>query len=119
MPLPQLSYERYKEISGRYSKEEFCASLCAAESHVRRIVGFNIPDESNEDAYLRALCAAVDVDVYYGGTGGVGEGASSVSLGKFSISNGTNGSTSSYEREMTAAIRRELVGSGLLYQGIG
>lgn len=118
MSLPQLTYDRYGQLGGRASEERFNASLRTAESCVREIIGFNIPDKTNEEAYERAVCAAVEVDIYYGGSGGVGENAASFSLSKFSVSSGSSSGQSSYKMDMTQAIRRELIGSGLLYQGI-
>lgn len=71
-----------------------------------------------EDAYVRAVCAAVDVDAAYGCSGGIGEGLASVSIGSFSASLGAGDAAGGYDTDMTRAIRRELSGSGLLYQGI-
>ncbi len=118
MPLPQLTYDRYGQLGGRVSEEKFNASLRAAESYVREIIGFNDPEDAPE-AYERAVCAAVDVDVYYGSTGGIGEGVSSISIGSFSASMGASDASSNYDSDMQSAIRRELIGSGLLYRGIG
>lgn len=119
MDYPQLTYEKYGELGGGNSEEGFNASLRTAYAKVREIIGFNMPDETNEEAYLRAVCAAVDVDIYYGSTGGIGEGLSSISIGSFSASIGVADTSSSYDSDMRNKIRRELVGSGLLYQGIG
>lgn len=116
MDYPQLTYEKYGELGGEYGEEDFNASLRTAYAKVREVIGFNNPEDAPE-AYLRAVCAAVDVDIYYGSTGGIGEGASSISLSKFSVSNGSS-STSTYSQDMRNAIRQELIGSGLLYQGI-
>lgn len=118
MSLPQLTYKRYGQLGGHATEDEFNSSLRAAESSVREIIGFNEPTESNLEAYERAVCVAVDVDVAYGGSGGVGENAASFTLSKFSVSAGSSNGQSSYKMDMTQAIRRELIGSGLLYQGI-
>ncbi|WP_148042718.1 hypothetical protein [Adlercreutzia equolifaciens] len=75
-------------------------------------------DEDDEDAYIRAVCAAVDVDDAYGASGGIGEAVASVTLGKFSATMGGNGSASLYQADMRLAIARELAGSSLLYQGV-
>lgn len=116
MPLPKLTYERYVELGGRLEKGRFDASLRAAEASVRHVIGFNEPQDWNMEACERAVCTAVEVDAYYGASGGVGEGTSSMSLGKFSVSMGEG---SGYDADMRRAIRRELSGSGLLYQGVG
>ena len=65
--------------------------------------------------------AAVSVDAAYGFSHGIGEGAGSVTLGKFSYaaSSPAPGSSPWRDEVRAAAARRELVGSGLLYQGIG
>ena len=119
MPLPMLSYERYAELGGNTSEEKFPASLAHAVASVREVMGFNVPETGAQaEAYERAVRAAIDVDAYYGASGGIGEGASSITLGKFSASIGSDG-CSGYDRDMARAIRRELSGSGLLYQGVG
>ena len=53
-------------------------------------------------------------------SGGIGENVASVAVGAFSatLAAGTAG-VSAYDLDMRRAIRRELQGSGLLYQGIG
>lgn len=116
MPLPSVTYSTYSEHGGKLEEGAFEASLRAAVSAVRDIIGFNEPqDTGDEDAYIRAVCAAVDVDAAYGASGGIGEGLGSFTLGSFSAS---QGQTSSYDIDMTRAIRRELIGSGLLYAGV-
>lgn len=122
--LPEVAYERYQELGGKLGEDAFKASLRAAMASVRQIIGFNVPDDANMEAYERAVCAAVDVDAYYGASGGVGEHMVSASLGSFSASFGSNvqGSIeapSPYDQDMRRVIRQELTGSGLLYQGIG
>lgn len=119
MPLPMLPYERYAELGGSAGEERFRSSLGHAVASVRDAMGFNVPEtEAQVEAYERAVCAAVDVDDAYGASGGIGEWASSITLGEFSASGGADGQ-SGYDRDMARAIRRELAGSGLLYQGVG
>ena len=118
MPLPTVTYSSYTEQGGTLEEDAFNASLRAAAASVREIIGFNRPlDKEDEDAYIRAVCAAVDVDNAYGASGGIGEGVASVTLGKFSASMGS-GSKSLYHTDMSRAIFRELSGSSLLYQGV-
>lgn len=119
MPLPSVTYKQYKANGGKLDEDAFIASLRAAASAVRDIIGYNTPqDAEDEDAYIRAVCAAVDVDNAYGASGGIGEAVSSVTLGKFSASMGGSGASSLYDADIRKAISRELVGSSLLYQGL-
>lgn len=119
MPLPSVTYELYQQQGGKLEGDAFKASLRAAVSAVRDVIGYNLPqDEEDENAYIRAVCAAVEVDEQYGASGGIGEAVASVTLGKFSASMGGDGASSLYEVDIRKAIRRELVGSSLLYQGV-
>ena len=119
MPLPSVTYELYKGQGGTLGEDAFAASLRAAASAVRDVIGYNEPqDKEDEEAYIRAVCAAVEVDQAYGASGGIGEAVASVTLGKFSVSMGGNGSASLYQTDMRRAVSRELSGSSLLYQGM-
>ena len=119
MPLPSVTFNAYKEQGGKLEEDAFQASLRAAVSAVRDVIGFNQPqDAEDEDAYVRAVCAAIEVDEAYGASGGIGEAVTSVTLGKFSASMGGDSASSLYEVDIRKAIRRELVGSSLLYQGV-
>ena len=82
MPFPELTYGRYAELGGTHDEGAFVGSLRAAVAAVREIVGFNSPDcDMQVEAYERAVCAAIDVDVAYGASGGIGEGFASASIG--------------------------------------
>lgn len=117
MGLPEVAYRDYEQRGGSLGEDAFAASLRAAVAAVREVMGLNEPqDADDEDAYIRAVCAAVDVDQAYGGSGGIGEGLSSVTLGRFSATTTAGGSP--YDADMRRAIRRELIGSSLLYQGL-
>lgn len=119
MPLPSATYETYQDRGGKLSEAAFKASLRAAQASVREAMGFNIPEDTEqEDVYLNAVCAAVDVDAAYGASGGIGESVASLSIGSFSVSTGAS-TLNPYEMDMQRAIRRELSGSGLLYAGVG
>ena len=120
MTLPAVTYADYEAWGGTLGEDAFAESIRAALSSVREIIGFNEPrDDEDLDAYVRAVCAAVDVDQAYGASGGVGEGLASVTLGSFSAALGASGSgASAYDIDMARAVRRELVGSSLLYQGL-
>lgn len=119
MTIPEVTYERYQELGGKLGEDAFEASLRAAMASVCYVIGFNTPDETNLEAYERAVCAAVEVDHFYGASGGIGEGGDSIKIGSFSISGGNSNGISAYDADMRRAIRQELTGSGLLYQGIG
>lgn len=116
--LPEVTYQRYQELGGTLGEDAFNASLRAGMASVRQIIGFNVPDDTNMEAYERAVCAAVNVDAAYGASGGIGEAVASVTLGKFSASFSDNGTASPYQVDMRRAVHRELVGSSLLYQGL-
>ena len=122
MALPFVTYTDYKEYGGLLSEEDFSRSLKAACAYVRYLIGFNEPeDETQESAYINAVCAACDVDAAYGHSSGIGEGLSSFSIGSVSFgsnASGVNGSDS-YQTDMRRAISLELSISGLLYQGVG
>ena len=79
---------------GELSAEEFKAALPHATAAVR--------DE---------------VDAAYGCSGGIMEGGG-FTVGSFSWNPGTEGA-STYRSDMEAAVRRELLGTPLLYAGIG
>ena len=118
---PSVSYDEYTARGGKLAKEAFGASLASAVASVREVMGLNEPDgERQATAYVGAVCAAVEVDAAYGASGGIGENVASVAVGAFSatLAAGTAG-VSAYDLDMRRAIRRELQGSGLLYQGIG
>lgn len=119
MPLPSVTYELYVAQGGTLGEDAFAASLRAAVSAVRDAIGFNEPrDGEDEAAYIRAVCAAVEVDDAYGASGGIGEAVASVTLGRFSATLGGSGAGSPYRDDMRRAVRRELAGSSLLYQGL-
>ena len=120
MMTPSVTYEEYTGYGGRLAEGAFDASLASAVSSVREVIGFNAPStEAQREAYVVAVCAAVDVDAAYGASGGIGESVASVAIGAFSASMQDAGGASAYDIDMRRAIRRELQGSGLLYQGIG
>lgn len=121
MELPSVEFARYEELGGKLAEEDFDASKAAAVAAVREIIGYNEPvDDEDVEAYERAVCAAIAVDYEYGASGGIGENVSSITLGRFtaSMSAAATGTVSLYQGDMARAIRRELIGSSLLYQGI-
>lgn len=121
MTPPRLTYARYRALGGRLMVDAFTDSLGAAEARVRAETSPNLPrDEWEREAWDRAVRAAVEVDSAYGASGGVGESASSVSIGGFSATYRREGGSGPlpYDRDMRAAIRRELCGTSLLYRGV-
>ena len=65
----------------------------------------------------QAVMAACEVDAAYGCSGGAMEGGG-FTVGSFTWSPGTE-QASTYRSDMEAAVRRELLGTPLLYAGIG
>ena len=109
---PSVSYDEYTARGGKLAKEAFGASLASTVASVREVMGLNEPDgERQATAYVGAVCAAVDVDAAYGASGGIGAFSATLAAGTAGVS--------AYDLDMRRAIRRELQGSGLLYQGIG
>lgn len=117
MSSPKVTYAFYKEYGGTLEEDGFNAALPHALAAVRRLTWPNDPAQA-EDAYKRAVCAAVDVDSKYGYSGGIGENISSMTVGAFSVSV-DSGSANFYQQDMWQAIEGELIGTGLLFQGIG
>lgn len=110
------TYEDYLATGRReLSAEEFEAALPHATAAVRDLIFPNEPDGSEE--WARAVMAACEVDAAYGCSGGAMEGGG-FTVGSFTWSPGT-GDASTYRSDMEAAIRRELLGTPLLFSGIG
>lgn len=94
----------------------FDEALSIAEALVRDIIWPNAP-EDDDNAYVRALYAAIRADEAMGGGHGLDDALQSVSAGGVSLSAGGSVSgVSSTEAAMREQARRELVGSGLLYR---
>lgn len=100
---------------GELSAKEFEAALPHALAWVRDLIFPNEPDGSKE--WAQAVMAACEVDAAYGCSGGAMEGGS-FTVGSFTWSPGTE-RASTYRSDMEAAVRRELLGTPLLYAGIG
>ena len=109
------TYEDYLAAGrGELSAEEFKAALPHATAAVRDLIFPNEPDGSEE--WARAVMAACEVDAAYGCSGGIMEGGG-FTVGSFSWNPGTEGA-STYRSDMEAAVRRELLGTPLLYEGL-
>lgn len=121
MKLPVVTYKDYQAYGGDLSEDAFNASLPHAQSWLRYVLGYNEPKtDAENEACIRATCSAIAVDAAYGASGGIGEGAASMTIGSFSISggSGSNGSVNAYQSDMESAIQRELIGTRLLFQGL-
>lgn len=117
MPFPEVAYEDFTEEFGcRVSSEEFRACLPHARALVRGLIWPNEPaTPEQEDAYMLAVCAAVEADA----EGGCGHGLAEpggFAIGSFSVSGAPAEAGS---QAMAGAARRQLAGSGLLYMGVG
>lgn len=114
------TYQFYKDTYyGQASEVAFKASLRTAINKVNYIIYPNEVTDETLEAYQIAICAAVDVDIAHGGSGGVGENTGSMSVGSFSISSGSSGGAlTEYENEIRRAIEEPLVGTGLLFMGL-
>lgn len=111
-------YEFYRGTYGGTADERtFEAALPHALAEVQRLTWPNDPS-TDETAYMRAVCAAVDVDAAYGCTGGAGS-LQSVTTGTVSMSFGGQGGEAAYSADVARAVRGELAGTGLLFMGIG
>lgn len=99
---------------GELTTEGYEAALPHALAWVRELTFPNEPDDSEE--WSRAVMAACEVDAAYGCSGGAMEGGG-FTVGSFTWSPGEG--ASDYRSDMEAAIRRELLGTPLLYSGIG
>lgn len=118
MAEPAVTYIFYAgEYGGQLGAEDFSKALPHALAAVRGRIWPNGPERDGR-AWARAVCAACDVDAAHGFTGGTGSLAS-VTTGTVSMSFGAGGDSTAYEADMRAAIDGELVGTGLLYMGIG
>ena len=104
-------YKFYAEIYGGQAAEAtFDSCLQPALAHVNWLIGFNEVTNETAEAYKMAVCSVVDARAEFG-SGGVG-----FSIGSFSVS-GIDRQT--VDAAMTDAAQKYLVGTGLLYQGVG
>ena len=119
MGEPEVTFEFYRDSwGGGLAEGDFSSALPRALAAVRGLTWPNVPDAGSEGAWRRAVCAAVDVDAAYGLTGGTAA-VSSATLGSMSVTLGGGQQGSSYDADVARAVRGELVGTGLLFMGIG
>ncbi len=115
-PAP-VSYGFYQDgYGGALAAEAFAEALPAALRSVGALTGVREPDprweESDADAWRRAVCAAADAFAEYG-EGRVG----GFSIGSFSVTNYRDEGTSGSEVARGAALA-ELAGTGLCFSGV-
>lgn len=115
MPCPGVTYEDMDAFAcGEVSSRQFDECLPHAVALVRGLTFPNEPTGAQEGAFARAVCAAVLADVRGGMDHGAG-GSGGFTIGSFSVSGGDGGTRAAME----GAARAQLVGSGLLYMGLG
>lgn len=123
--VPEVKYKDFSGLYGnRVGEDAFEACLPFAVDAVRELCWPREPEgEERDAAWVRAVCAAVYADWANGSGHGLDDGAgSSLSIGSVSLSGGSAGAGSSGSATldaMRAAARRALVGTGLLYRGMG
>ena len=115
-PAP-VSYGFYQDgYGGALSAEAFAEALPAAVRCAGGLTGRREPDprweESDADAWRRAVCAAADAFAEYG-EGRVG----GFSIGSFSVTNYRDDGTTGAEVAREAALS-ELAGTGLCWGGV-
>lgn len=109
MNAPDVKFYQ-EQYGGDASEATFNSCLRPALAHVNWLIGFNEVTEETAQAYMFAVCSAIDARAEFG-SGGVG-----FSIGSFSVS-GIDRQT--VDAAMTDAAKKYLVGTGLLYQGVG
>lgn len=122
MAMPEVTYSTFVEEFGDEVKlETFTSCLPHAVALVRDMCWPNVPTtDGQEHAWTMAVCAAIMADALNGAGHGVADvGAGSFTIGKFSMSAGSTGSSSSISATTSAmreAARRHLTGTGLMYR---
>lgn len=120
--LPEVTYGDFVASFGEAaSREEFSSCLPFAKAAVGELIFPNEPLTDEQDAaYRDAVCAAALADASRGCGHGVAQ-PEAFTVGSFSVSGGSgaSGGMADTELAMRRAAARFLVGSGLLYQGVG
>lgn len=113
MTMSEVTYEWYTgTYGGGLSEAAFSSFLSAGTRHVRWMCGGREPDDGEEAAYKRAVCAATEAFADYG-DGQVG----GFTLGDFKVSRYERDATSGVEIA-TDAVMRELAGTSLIFCGV-
>jgi hypothetical protein len=105
MPV-EVTYGDYTANGGTLSEQAFMGSLQLATTEVDFLVGTN--EVTDEDAYRRAVCAAVDAaeDALSGG---------SISIGSFSVSGRAAEGSEEAARDAASKV---LASTGMIYMGL-
>ncbi len=109
--MAEVTYADFMAYGYTLDESEFYDSLNEAQGVVDWIVGINVVDDSNIDAYKRAVCAAVCKVAAFGI-----DPSPNFSLGSFSIGS-TDGDTDGRAKAQAAALQY-LVPAGLAYMGL-
>lgn len=121
----EVTYEDFTAIYGETLGEDaFMACLPFATDIVKELCW---PREPNNDeqaqVWKRAVCASIYADWINGAGHGLDDGAgTSLSIGSVSLSGGSAGEGSSGSAtldSMRVSAKRALIGSGLLFHGLG
>lgn len=108
---PAPDYAWYRDVyMGRAPQGAFERELPKAVAVVGNLIGWNEVTEANEDAYMRAVCAAAE------SLAAGGAAAGGFTIGSFSMSGDPQGRTA--EQVAAGAARMELSTSGLLWAGV-
>ncbi|MHB1323988.1 MAG: head-tail connector protein [Coriobacteriia bacterium] len=106
------SFAFYTEHGGINSEAEFTRLLSGATAAVDAAIWPNVVTDATRDAYLRAICAAIDADP---------DGLLAESHGKTQYSYASanvQGMAGLSAHPIGRAIVKHLTGTGLLYRGI-
>ncbi len=114
MTMSVVTYERYlTEYGGDLTEVAFSSAVPAATRHVAWVCGGKLPvGDTEEAAYVRAVCAAAEAFASYG-EGQVG----GFSIGDFKMTHYEDEGTTGAEIA-TDAIIKELSGTSLLFCGV-
>lgn len=110
--MAAVDYIEFSAYGFELSEEDFNACILDAQSVVDEIVGINLIDEENEEAYKKAICAACCKVSAYGLTP-----SPNFSIGSFSMGASGDGAQSGTSYATEAALRY-LVPAGLAYMGL-
>lgn len=112
MDAPSYSY--YQGTGGKLSQEAFDELCPKAKAHVDWLIGWKDVPQEHEEAYLTAVCFAVDAFAEYGSSG-LGDGG--FSIGSFRV-DGSSGFVASGKDAATDAAWEVLAPTGLLWSGV-
>jgi uncharacterized membrane protein YgcG len=117
---PDVTYEDMTRLFGDAVREaDFDSCLPHARALVRDVTFPNQPLTAGQrEAWVAAVCAVVAEDAAVGCSHGYGLGGG-FTIGKFSMGGASSGGSADARADMRDAALLRLVGSGLLYRGMG